>query len=69
LLHERLIRETEHHRQGLIATSNPGLNCCPLINDDENKVFGITFRTPPSDSTGIAHILEHSVLCGSANIR
>ncbi|MBW1703663.1 MAG: insulinase family protein [Deltaproteobacteria bacterium] len=36
-----------------------------LINDDENKVFGITFRTPPVDSTGIAHILEHSVLCGS----
>lgn len=36
-----------------------------LSNDDENKVFGITFRTPPSDSTGVAHILEHSVLCGS----
>ncbi|WP_147819668.1 insulinase family protein [Salidesulfovibrio onnuriiensis] len=36
-----------------------------IINDDENKVFGISFRTPPSDSTGIAHILEHSVLCGS----
>ncbi|MDY0043572.1 MAG: insulinase family protein, partial [Syntrophales bacterium] len=36
-----------------------------LINNDENKVFGITFRTPPSDSTGVAHILEHSVLCGS----
>lgn len=34
---------------------------------DENKVFGITFRTPPADSTGIAHILEHSVLCGSQN--
>jgi len=33
--------------------------------DDDNKVFGITFRTPPEDSTGIAHILEHSVLCGS----
>jgi len=32
---------------------------------DENKVFGITFRTPPDDSTGIPHILEHSVLCGS----
>ena len=32
---------------------------------DENKVFGINFRTPPADSTGIAHILEHSVLCGS----
>ena len=36
-----------------------------LNNEDENKVFGVTFRTPPSDSTGIAHILEHSVLCGS----
>lgn len=36
-----------------------------IRNDDENKVFGISFRTPPSDSTGIAHILEHSVLCGS----
>ena len=32
---------------------------------DENKCFGITFRTPPDDSTGIPHILEHSVLCGS----
>ncbi len=36
-----------------------------LIADDENKVFGVSFRTPPADSTGIAHILEHSVLCGS----
>lgn len=32
---------------------------------DENKVFGVTLRTPPKDSTGIPHILEHSVLCGS----
>ncbi len=32
---------------------------------DENKVFGVTLRTPPADSTGVAHILEHSVLCGS----
>ena len=32
---------------------------------DENKVFGITFRTPPQDSTGLPHIMEHSVLCGS----
>ena len=34
-----------------------------LSNDDENKVFSIGFRTPPSDNTGVAHILEHSVLC------
>ena len=43
-----------------------GAELLSLENDDENKVFGITFRTPPADSTGIAHILEHSVLCGSA---
>lgn len=42
-----------------------GAEVLSLINDDENKVFGITFRTPPTDSTGVAHILEHSVLCGS----
>ncbi|MBQ9886696.1 MAG: insulinase family protein [Lachnospiraceae bacterium] len=36
-----------------------------LSNDDENKVFIIGFRTLPHDSTGVAHILEHSVLCGS----
>ena len=33
--------------------------------EDNNKVFGIVFRTPPEDSTGLPHILEHSVLCGS----
>lgn len=38
-----------------------------LSNDDENKVFNIGFRTPPSDSTGVPHIMEHSVLCGSAD--
>ncbi len=42
-----------------------GAEVLSLINEDENKVFGISFRTPPSDSTGVAHILEHSVLCGS----
>ncbi len=35
--------------------------------DDNNKVFSIGFRTPPSDSTGVPHIMEHSVLCGSRN--
>lgn len=34
-------------------------------NQDDNKVFSISFRTPPGDSTGVFHILEHSVLCGS----
>ena len=36
-----------------------------LDNDDDNKVFYIGFRTTPKDSTGVPHIMEHSVLCGS----
>lgn len=36
-----------------------------IENDDNNKVFTIGFRTPPKDSTGVAHIVEHTVLCGS----
>lgn len=36
-----------------------------LVNDENNKVFGIGFRTPPNNSTGVAHILEHTVLNGS----
>lgn len=42
-----------------------GAQLLSMINDDENKSFGITFRTPPADSTGIAHIMEHAVLAGS----
>jgi hypothetical protein len=42
-----------------------GARLLSVINKDENKVFGITFRTPPRRSDGVAHILEHSVLCGS----
>jgi hypothetical protein len=36
-----------------------------LANDDENMSFSIAFATPPADDTGVFHILEHSVLCGS----
>ncbi|MEE0862767.1 MAG: insulinase family protein [Lachnospiraceae bacterium] len=36
-----------------------------LLNDDNNKVFNIAFRTPCSNDTGVPHIMEHSVLCGS----
>ncbi len=38
-----------------------------IINEDDNKVFCVSFRTPANDSTGVPHILEHSVLCGSKN--
>ena len=36
-----------------------------ISNEDDNKVFTIGFRTPPKDNTGVPHIMEHSVLCGS----
>ncbi len=42
-----------------------GAQLISMENDDENKVFGIVFATPTSDSTGLPHILEHAVLCGS----
>jgi Zn-dependent M16 (insulinase) family peptidase len=42
-----------------------GAKICTIENSDDNKVFAISFRTPPMDSTGLTHILEHSVLCGS----
>ena len=33
--------------------------------DDSNNTFAVAFLTVPSDSTGVAHILEHTALCGS----
>lgn len=47
----------EHQRTGTELLS--------VSNDDENKTFGVVLRTPPADSSGVPHILEHSVLCGS----
>lgn len=42
-----------------------GARLMHIENDDINKTFSIGFRTPPNDDTGLPHILEHSVLCGS----
>jgi len=49
----------------LMEHVHSGARLLYLANDDDNKVFSIGFRTPPSDDTGVAHILEHSTLCGS----
>ena len=51
----------------LMRHKKSGARVLLIENDDENKVFSIGFRTPPSDSTGVPHIMEHSVLCGSKN--
>ncbi|WP_322495651.1 insulinase family protein [Chloroflexus sp.] len=64
LLRDEFIPEL-NTRARLYRHLKTGAELLSLENDDENKCFGITFRTPPRDSTGIAHILEHSVLCGS----
>lgn len=49
--------EMEHRKTGALL--------CWLDRPDENKAFSIAFKTIPEDSTGVFHILEHSVLCGS----
>jgi presequence protease len=49
----------------LYRHTKSGAELLSVSVDDDNKVFGITLRTPPEDSTGVPHILEHSVLCGS----
>lgn len=49
----------------LLRHKKSGARVAILENDDANKVFYIGFRTPPKNSTGVAHILEHSTLCGS----
>ncbi len=64
LIRDEHIAEVNSQAQ-LFRHIKTGAEVLSLVNDDENKVFGITFKTPPEDSTGIAHILEHSVLCGS----
>ena len=51
----------------LLKHKKSGARVVLIENDDDNKVFSIGFRTPPEDSTGLPHILEHSVLCGSKN--
>ena len=56
----------EINSQGYLLKHNKtGARVALLSNDDDNKVFYIGFRTPPKDSTGVAHIIEHTVLCGS----
>lgn len=64
LIEKRPIEELESVGY-LLKHKKSGARILLLENNDENKVFSIGFRTPPQDSTGLPHILEHSVLCGS----
>lgn len=64
LIEEREISEI-NSLQRVFEHEKTGARLLNLQNDDDNKVFSIGFRTPPENSTGLPHILEHSVLCGS----
>ena len=54
-----------HGRTVLLEHEKTGAQVFWVDNGAENMVFSVTFRTLPEDSTGVFHILEHSVLCGS----
>jgi len=64
LLEERKIKEVNSVAR-LFYHTKSGARLLHLENKDSNKVFSISFRTPPMDNTGLPHILEHAVLCGS----
>ena len=57
--------EDVHADGTLLRHKKSGARIALLSCSDENKVFTVGFRTPPVNSTGVAHIIEHTVLCGS----
>jgi len=64
LIEEKNVKET-NSTVWLFQHEKSGARLFYMENEEDNKVFSITFRTPPKDSAGLPHILEHSVLCGS----
>lgn len=66
LIEERDIADINSHAR-LFRHIKTGAELLSLENDDENKSFMVAFQTPAPDDTGIPHIMEHSVLCGSRN--
>ncbi|MDR2073180.1 MAG: insulinase family protein [Spirochaetaceae bacterium] len=60
-----VIELEEMKARGIWARHKSGAELFHVLNDDPENLFGFAFATAPKDSTGVAHILEHSVLCGS----
>ena len=64
-----LVREQElkdiRSKGYIVRHKKSGARLALICNEDDNKVFYIGFRTPPEDETGVPHIIEHTVLCGS----
>ena len=61
------VREVKELNAELIEMRHikTGAELCWMNDKEENKLFSVAFKTIPDDSTGVFHILEHSVLCGS----
>ena len=66
VIKEQELKDVKCHGY-LLRHKKSGARLVLMEAADDNKVFSIGFRTPPEDSTGLPHILEHSVLCGSKN--
>lgn len=69
-IHGFVIEQSRHiHEIGgdmyIMRHEHSGAMLCYIDNDDPNMTYSVTFATPSQDSTGVFHILEHSVLCGS----
>ena len=62
-------KKIEEHDCNFIEVEHTktGATIFQMQNNDDNNLFCISFQTIPSNSTGVAHILEHTVLCGSKN--
>ncbi len=68
LIEEKYL-ENEKSNALVFEHNNTKAKVFVMKNDDNNKTFGIGFRTPPTDDTGVCHILEHCVLNGSKKYR
>ena len=69
-IHGFTVEQSRHIREiggdmYIMRHDHSGAMLCYIDNDDRNMTYSITFATPSHDSTGVFHILEHSVLCGS----
>jgi hypothetical protein len=62
---ERITNVPDLDINAIYLTHKSGARYLHLNNTDTNKFFSVTFRTPCSDDSGLPHILEHLVLCGS----
>lgn len=68
IIKEKLINEIDS-KAILLEHEKTGARVLKVENSDNNKAFCISFRTVPNDSTGVAHIMEHSVLNGSRKFK